>query len=281
VKVSIVTPSFQQGRFIERTLRSVASQEGADIEHLVFDAGSTDATVSILQAFRSPLKWVSEPDRGQADAVNKGIRASAGEIVGWLNSDDVYYPGAVARAAAIFQSHPEVDVVYGRADHIDEQDRPFEPYPTEPWNLERLSEFCFLCQPAVFLRRGAIDRHGLLDESLRYCMDYEWWLRLGHAGARFAYVEKKLAGSRLYAGNKTLGSRPEVHEEINGMLKARLGRVPERWLVNYAFASVGSGAGALHKARVLLAAIRAGRRWNGGLTGIDLRKLLRKTGDGP
>jgi glycosyltransferase involved in cell wall biosynthesis len=99
MKVSVVTPSYNQGRFIERTLQSVASQArpGLEIEHVVFDGGSTDETVEVLRSFEPAVRWVSEPDNGQTDAVNKGIRATSGEIIGWLNSDDVYYPGAIAR----------------------------------------------------------------------------------------------------------------------------------------------------------------------------------------
>jgi glycosyltransferase involved in cell wall biosynthesis len=263
VKVSIVTPSFNQAAFIERTLASVASQSGVDIEHLVFDGGSTDGTQAILERFRPPVTWVSEKDEGQADAVNKGIRASDGEVIGWLNSDDVYYPGTVERVAAFLAAHPEVDVVYGMADHIGRDDEFLESYPTEPWNLERLRRSCFICQPAAFFRRRVVERHGALDTSLRYCMDYEYWLRLAKDGARFAYLQEKLAGSRLYAETKTLGSRVAVHAEINDMMKRHFGRVPSRWLSNYAHAvAEAQGPSAVPWiVRVLWAYLGALRRW--------------------
>jgi len=238
MKVSIITPSFNQGQFIERTLQSVVIQTGAEIEHVVFDGGSTDNTVEILDRFSPPVRWISEKDKGQTDAVNKGICATDGDIIGWLNSDDIYYPGAIAKAVAFFETHQRIDVVYGMADHIDLEDHAFEPYPTEPWNFERLKDTCFICQPALFFRRSVIEQHGLLDESIHYCMDYEYWLRLGKAGVRFGYLEEKLAGSRLYADNKTIGSRVKVHREINDMFKKLVGRVPDRWLLNYAHAVV-------------------------------------------
>jgi len=236
MKVSVITPSYNQGRFIERTLNSVSSQVGVELEHIVVDGGSSDQTVEILKAFKPTVRWVSERDKGQTDAVNKGLRATTGEIIGWLNSDDVYYPGAIAKVVAFFDSNPEIDVVYGMADHIDLEDRAFEPYPTESWDFQRLKETCFICQPALFFRRRLVEQYGYLDDTLNYCMDYEYWLRLGKAGVRFVYFEEKLAGSRMYPDNKTLGAKVKVHREINNMFKQSFGRVPDKWLFNYAHA---------------------------------------------
>ncbi|WP_438394106.1 glycosyltransferase family 2 protein [Caballeronia sp. DA-9] len=267
MKVSVVTPSYNQGQFIERTLQSVASQTGAEIEHVVFDGGSTDSTVSVLKAFKPPVRWVSKKDKGQTDAVNQGIAATDGEIIGWLNSDDVYYPGAIAKVVAFFEQHPEIDVVYGLADHIDLEDHAFEAYPIEDWDLDRLKETCFICQPALFFRRRVVDQHGPLDESLNYCMDYGYWLRLGKVGVRFALLREKLAGSRLYADNKTLGARIKVHAEINDMFVKLFGTVPDRWLFNYAHAVVEKrhtreSAGNKFALRVGAAAVAAALKWN-------------------
>jgi len=271
MKFSIVTPSFSQGDFIERTLQSVAIQTGAEVEHVVFDGGSADQTVEILKGRGASVRWTSEPDKGQADAVNKGIRATDGEVVGWLNSDDVYYPGALARVSAFLETHPDIDVVYGMADHIDRNDLAFEAYPTEPWNFDRLKDTCFICQPALFFRRRVVEQHGALDPSLQYCMDYEYWLRLGKAGVRFAYLDAKLAGSRLYAENKTLGSRVRVHAEINDMQKALFGTVRDRWIWNYAHAVVENAVDRAASPRwfairLLISAAAAAWRWNGRIS---------------
>jgi glycosyltransferase involved in cell wall biosynthesis len=289
MKLSVVTPSFNQGQFIGRTLESVDIQSGAEIEHVVFDGGSTDDTLDVLKRFGGGVRWVSEKDRGQAEAVNKGIRTTDGEIIGWLNSDDVYYPGAVARVIAIFEAHPDVDVIYGRADHIDLSDRAFEAYPTEAWDIARLRETCFICQPAVFFRRRVVEHHGLLDETLQFCMDYEYWLRLAKAGVKFAYLEHKLAGSRLYAENKTLGSRLKVHAEINDMQKSLFGQVPDRWLWNYAHAAIDdrvdrNKSPRWFALRMLIAVTKAAWHWNRRLSSemkADLLHLQRKLRNRP
>jgi glycosyltransferase involved in cell wall biosynthesis len=235
LSVSIITPSYNQGRYLERTIRSVLEQR-RPFEYLVMDGGSSDESVEILQRYSAELQWVSESDRGQADAVNKGLARASGDIIGWLNSDDIFYPGAVAAAADFLMRRPDIDVVYGNGNHIDEHDRIIEPYPTEDWDFERLKERCFLCQPAVFFRRRLVERFGPLGVHWRYALDYEYWLRLGKSGVRFARIGALLAGSRLHPDTKTLGSRVKVHAEINDMLRSVLGRAPDRWLYNYAHA---------------------------------------------
>lgn len=232
--VSIVTPSYQQGPYLDRTIRSVLDQRYPRLEYVVMDGGSTDESLAILRRHEGRLRWVSEKDRGQAHAVNKAIALTTGEVIGWLNSDDVYLPGAIASAARFLADHPEIDIVYGQGRNIDADDKILGPFPTEEWNPRRLEDLCFLCQPAVFFRRRIAERFGPLDESLHFCLDYEYWLRLAAGGARFAYVAEPWAGARLYPTTKTLGSRLAAHRELLDMFAARRGRVPPRWLLNYA-----------------------------------------------
>jgi glycosyltransferase involved in cell wall biosynthesis len=233
--ISIVTPSFNQAEFIERTILSVLEQDAPPTEYVIFDGGSTDNTITILKKHQDRLRWVSEKDNGQAHAVNKGIKATSGDVIGWINSDDIYYPGTFKTVLECFEKYPDVNVIYGNAHHIDEKDNILEPYYTEKWDYERLKDICFLCQPTVFFRRSVVEKVGLLDEALQYCMDYEYWLRAG-AESEFHYLSQTLAGSRMYNENKTLGARTKVHEEICDMLHKQIGQVPSKWVFAYAHA---------------------------------------------
>jgi len=237
--VTVVTPSFNQGRFIRATIESVLEQDYPRIEYLVIDGGSTDETVSILKEYSGRLRWVSERDRGQAHAINKGWRQASGSLVAYLNSDDVYLPGAVAQAVAALDAHPEVAAVYGEGYHVDERGAILERYPTEPFNADRLRETCFICQPTVFMRRDAVERVGYLDESLRYCMDYDLWIRLVRAGKVLSHVSRYLASTRLHADAKTLGQRGQAHAEILQVIYRHFGRVAPSLVFGYAHAVLG------------------------------------------
>jgi glycosyltransferase involved in cell wall biosynthesis len=177
--VSIITPSLNQGRFIRKTIESVLSQDYPRLEHLVMDGGSTDETLDILRSYGDRITWRSGPDGGQAAAVNSGVRLAKGEILGWLNSDDTYQPGAVTAAVEHLIAHPETAVVYGNAYFIDEHNVVFGAHPTEDFDLNRLAETTLICQPTAFIRRSAIEAVGMLDTTLHYCMDYDLFIRLG------------------------------------------------------------------------------------------------------
>ena len=233
--VTVVTPSFNQGRFIRETIESVLTQSYARIEYLVMDGGSSDETVEILKSYGDRLAWVSEPDGGQTDAINKGWRRARGMIVAYLNSDDTYVPGAVAKAVEGLRAHPDAAAVYGEGYHVDEAGSVIDRYPTEAFGMARLAETCFICQPTVFLRREVVERLGYLDESLRYCMDYDLWIRLAHV-SRFAYLPEYLANTRLHADTKTFDQRGPVHAEILRTVHRHFGRVTSSWVYGYAHA---------------------------------------------
>jgi glycosyltransferase involved in cell wall biosynthesis len=284
-EIAVITPSFNQGAFLERTILSVLNQEVTDLEYVVMDGGSSDQSTAILRRYEDRLRWVSEKDRGQAHAVNKGLAATTGEIIGWLNSDDVYYPGALRRVLDFFAARPEVDLIFGKAHHIDVEDRELEVYPTEPWDPRRLTQRCYLCQPAVFFRRRLIEQHGMLDETLQYCMDYEFWLRLALRGINALHLPVFLAGSRMYPSNKTLGARCAVHREFNAMLRDKLGKVPSRWLWNYAF--VVSRADRVPRwllpfwlPLIVSTALVASCRWNRSVPAALATDFVRKAAEG-
>ncbi len=230
------------------------------------DGGSTDNTLSILKQYEGALLWISEKDRGPSDAINKGILRTSAPIVGWLNSDDIYYPRALLTVIDYFAAHPEVEVVYGDACHINENDIVVESYPTEDWNWERLKDICFISQPAAFLKREVFMQYGMLDLNLRN-MDYEYWLRLGKNGVRFAHVAALLAATRLHDEAFTVASRVAGHTAINDLTRRHLGQTPDRWLFNYAHAVVESkGVSRNHRLRFIFAvsllSYYAALRWN-------------------
>ena len=273
--ISIITPSYNQGRFIERTIQSVVSQAVPGLEYVVVDGGSSDETISILRRYEQHLRWTSEKDRGHAHAINKGICRTTGPIIGWLNSDDIYYPNALQTALAYFDAHPDVDVVYGDAYHIDEHDTFIERYPTQDWDFRRLRDICFISQPAAFVRRSVFEQHGLLDERLRYSMDYDLWLRLGVNGVRFAHLPRVLAATRLHADAFTVAHKVKVHASINDVTRRRLGRTPDRWLLNYAHAVTERGDAPRSIVWLAAVALWAALRWNRRVSGEMLATLAR------
>ena len=215
MKFSIVIPSFQQAEFLRATLESVLRQDYPDREILIRDGGSTDGSVDILRELGAggAFRWISEPDGGQAAAINAGLREATGDICAYLNSDDVYYPGTLSRVAEYFAAHPECLVLYGNADHLHRDGTWMESYPVEQWDYGRLQHVCFLCQPAVFWRRSVMERFGLFDPALHFAMDYEYWLKIGKPLAFHHLTGPPLAGSRLHGETKTMSQRVPAHAE--------------------------------------------------------------------
>lgn len=200
--VSIVTPSLNHARFIETTILSVKNQDYPRYEHLVIDGGSTDGTVKILNRY-AHLVWCSEADRGQADAVNKGIGRAKGDIIGWLNSDDTFAPGAVRTVVEHFLGHPDVDIVHGDCVELDGNGRPRRTFKGHSVDLERLLLLDFvLYQPAIFFRRRVFDTVGLLDTRLDLAMDYDYLVRAARVFP-FYYVPVVLAHHRSSPASKT------------------------------------------------------------------------------
>jgi len=231
--VTIITPSYNQGPFLEETIRSVLEQDYPDIEYLVIDGGSTDGTLDILRRHEQHLTWVCERDAGQSDALNKGFRRARGEVIAWLNSDDVYLPGAVRRAVEFLEQHPSVAMVYGDADYIDQSGKLLGPYFSQHLDLAELALSCFVCQPTVFLRRQAVADVGWLDPTLHYTMDYDLWIRLAQRYP-VAYLPEKLACYRAHPGAKTFAHRDQSYEEAIRIVKKRFGYVAYPWLLGLA-----------------------------------------------
>ena len=207
-KVTIVTPSLNQGQFIDATIQSVLSQEYPNLEYIIMDGGSSDNTLEILHSYSNRVKWISEKDKGQTTAINKGLRIASGEILAYLNADDLFLPGALAKVAHIFMDNPDAMWVTGRCRIIDENDREVRKLITVYKNLllcihnpSLLFITDYISQPATFWRADILGKLGPLEENLHYAMDYEYWLRL-NAKFPLVIIPEYLAAFRIHSQSK-------------------------------------------------------------------------------
>lgn len=212
-RVSIVTPSYNQAQFLEETIRSVLLQGYPNLEYLVMDGGSTDGSVEILHKYEPWLAhWVSEPDRGQSHAINEGWDQSTGDVLAWINSDDLYLPGACQRAAHALVEDPDIGLVHGLCQFVDPAGRVIGQYASQPFDWARQLVSNGIAQPTVFLRRAAVEAAGHLDESLHYLMDYDLWLRVA-LSFNTQLLEAPQARFRRWPGAKTYTQSVGLLEE--------------------------------------------------------------------
>jgi glycosyltransferase involved in cell wall biosynthesis len=213
--VSIVTPSFNQAPFLEATIQSVLEQDYPRLEYIIVDGGSTDGSLELIQKYAGRLAWwVSEKDSGQTDALNKGFARASGGILAWLNSDDTYRPGALRAAASYLVGHPQVGLVYGDANFIDEAGRVIGRFAAAQTDLRRLKQgYVHIPQQAAFFRGDLWRAVGPLDPSFYFAMDYDLWVRLA-GRAQIKYLPQTWANFRLHTAGKTLAADERCWPEM-------------------------------------------------------------------
>jgi glycosyltransferase involved in cell wall biosynthesis len=265
-QVSIVTPSFNQGRFIEETIRSVLDQDYPRIEHIVIDACSSDETIEILRRYPH-LRWVSEPDEGQADALNKGFAIAGGDIFAWLNADDLYLPGAVSAAVEALQESG-ADLIHGGWRQIDEHGNTIRDVDPVAFDFRRqLEERNAVAQPGAFFTRTAFEAVGGLDARYRYAMDYELWLKLGKR-FQVRHVDRVLAAYRYHPESKTVAEPAGFSPETIRASRRHGGRVFSSMYVDWYLPR--------HRPRLyrLVVAFRLVRAWDLNELGRRVRRRL-------
>ena len=227
--ISVITPTFNGAAYLEDAILSVKRQSGVTAEHIIIDGASSDGTLQLLQR-QTNVRWISEPDRGQSDAINKGFLMATGDLVGWLNADDYYLPGgleAIARAAA---EHPEADVVHGDCVFVDADGRIVRSKVEHSFDPHVLLYFgCYIPSTSTFFRCRLIERGLLLDCDYRVAMDFEFFTRLAGMGCKFHYVPQFIAAFRWHEDNVSLRNVERRAEERRQIQRAALGHQPPAW----------------------------------------------------
>ncbi|HDD62614.1 MAG TPA: glycosyltransferase [Chloroflexi bacterium] len=206
--VSIITPSYNQVKYLEDTIQSVIQQDYPNLEYIIVDGGSTDGSPEVIERYQDKFAWwVSESDQGQADAINKGFRKATGEIVAWLNSDDLYLPGTISSAVELFQKNPAAGVIYGDAVSADADGRLLNELRFSSWGTRDFLQFNIICQPAVFMKRSIVEKVGYLDPNYHFFLDHQLWIRLSRE-TEFVHHPEIWAVSRYHqdAKNVTMAS---------------------------------------------------------------------------
>ena len=222
--ITVVTPSYNQGRFIRATINSVLSQDYPNVEYIIMDGGSTDETAAVVSEYASRVRWISEKDRGQSHAINKGFRMAKGELVSWLNSDDVILPNALRLAARAFQQNPALGAVYGEGYQIDIDGKIRQTFPcTEPFNLWKLMHLSdYILQQSSYFRKAVLDEVGYLDEDLHYALDWDLFIRIGKV-YELGYIREHMGSIREYADAKSFAGGAKRFAELARMMRKHTG----------------------------------------------------------
>jgi glycosyltransferase involved in cell wall biosynthesis len=279
--LSVITPAYNGADFVEDAILSVSRQEGVPVEHIVIDGASTDNTFDIVQR-HGEVQCISEPDRGQSDAINKGFLRATGDLVGWLNADDYYLPGGLEAIARAAQQHPEADVIYGDCVFVDSGGKIVRSKVEHDFDRAILMYFgCYIPSTSTFFRRRIIDSGLLLDCDYRVCMDFEYFARFAHAGFTFHYVPRFIAAFRWHGSNVSLRQLARRAEERR-LVQHRFGKCPYSEPTLDFLARLHRGKRLLRKAlsgnigRELRVRQMLGRdtQWLDGLAGVQTCKTL-------